>query len=209
MSEMNDNADKQRTSGGPELSTALRSLRASYRETTAPAALEAATLAQMRAARERVGYERMLGLNERKLALNEHKPALPNTAHETKRASRLANWWNAITANRWTSALAGSVATIALATITAPLWLSYARESVEVATPFMLVSEPQTAQLDVSQMLRVNVTREAMLDFGIPVPPQRLQEQVKAEMLMGQRGELLAVRFIEPQREKRWRWQMY
>jgi hypothetical protein len=48
-----------------------------------------------------------------------------------------------------------------------------------------------------------------MLDFGIPVPPQRLQEEVKAEMLMGHRGELLAVRFVEREREKRWRWQLY
>jgi hypothetical protein len=82
------------------------------------------------------------------------------------------------------------------------------RESHEVATPFMLVSQPQTAQLDVAQMVRVNVTREAMLDFGIPVSPQRLSESVKAEMLMGARGDVLAVRFIEPQPEQRWRWQM-
>jgi Tfp pilus assembly protein FimV len=171
------------------LAEALAELRVSYRKLEAPASLETASLAQMRAALER--------------AHTEVKPVA------TPRRSLIAVWWNAITAKRWTSALAGSLATIALATITAPMWLQYARESVEVATPFMLVSQPQTAQLDVSQMLRVNVTREAMLDFGIPVPPQRLQEQVKAEMLMGQRGELLAVRFIEPKPDTRWRWQVY
>jgi hypothetical protein len=174
-----------------KLSEALAQARALHRETLAPATLEAATLAQMRVAR-----------------------ALAHERSTTKSAlvvapSRIGKWWKAITARSWTSALAGSLATVALATITAPLWLQYARESVEVATPFMLVNQPQTAQLDVSQMLRVNVTREAMLDFGIPVPPQRLQEEVRAEMLMGQRGELLAVRFIEPKPEKRWRWQVY
>jgi hypothetical protein len=35
------------------------------------------------------------------------------------------------------------------------------------------------------------------------VPPQKLQEPVGAEMLLGQRGELLAVRFIEKPERKR------
>jgi cell division protein ZapA (FtsZ GTPase activity inhibitor) len=194
-----------------QLDDALAELRASHRDMKAPASLEAVTLAQMRAAYERklATYERKLATYERKLALGERVHATSANPAIENSPSRIVAWWRAITAKSWTSALAGSLATIALATFTAPLWLQYARESVEVATPFMLVNQPQTAQLDVSQMLRVNVTREAMLDFGIPVPPQRLQEEVKAEMLMGQRGELLAVRFIEPQPEKRWRWQVY
>ena len=36
----------------------------------------------------------------------------------------------------------------------------------------MLVAEPAGGRLDVAQMVRVSVSREAMLDFGIPVPPQ-------------------------------------
>ncbi len=67
----------------------------------------------------------------------------------------------------------------------------------------MLVAEPVGGRLDVAQMVRVSVSREAMLDFGIPVPPQKLQEPVGAEMLLGQRGELLAVRFIEKPERKR------
>ncbi len=181
----------------PRLSDALAAMRAPYRETSAPAALEASTLAQMRATRERA------------VAAQADAAVAIASAASTANVSRVRSWFKAITANRWSSALAGSLATIVLATVTSPLWIGYARESVEVATPFMLVNQPQTAQLDVSQMLRVNVTREAMLDFGIPVPPQRLQDEVKAEMLMGQRGEVLAVRFIEPKREQRWRWQMY
>lgn len=121
---------------------------------------------------------------------------------------RIQGAWHRFTQTRFMPAMAGSLATVTLIAISAPWWLQFVRESREVATPFMLVSQLHTAQLDVSQMLRVNVSREAMLDFGIPVPPQRLQESVKAEMLMGARGELLAVRFIEAQPEKRWRWQL-
>jgi hypothetical protein len=171
------------------LSEALAEMRAPYRETNAPRALESVTLAQMRAARERA------------VKSSSGAAAMP--------PKHARSWWNKLFGNRWLSALAGSLATIVLATATSPLWLKYARESVEVATPFMLVNQPESAQLDVAQMLRVNVTREAMLDFGIPVPPQALQEEVKAEMLMGHRGEVLAVRFVEREREKRWRWQFY
>ena len=67
----------------------------------------------------------------------------------------------------------------------------------------MLVSEPNGTEINVAQLVRVNVSREAMLDFGIPVPPQQLQDEVRAEMLLGQRGEVIAVRFIEkPERRK-------
>jgi hypothetical protein len=175
------------------LDDALSDARVAYREMKVPLALEAATLAQMRAARERA------------LASDANSFA---KGGETSR-SWMSRVWKSLTSSGWSSALAGSLATVLLATVTSPLWIGYAKESVEVATPFMLVNDPQNSQLDVSQMVRVNVTREAMLDFGIPVPPQRLQEEVKAEMLMGQRGELLAVRFVEPKPDKRWRWQFH
>lgn len=174
------------------LDEALSQARVTYRQTVAPPLIEATTLARMRAAREQ---------------------ALASDTMSSTLVARPGSWfsraWRSIASNGWSSALAGSLATVLLATATAPLWIGFAKESVEVATPFMLVNDPQNARLDVSQMVRVNVTREAMLDFGIPVPPQRLQEEVKAEMLMGQRGEVLAVRFVEREREKRWRWQMY
>jgi hypothetical protein len=178
------------------LADALVEARAPYRERVAPPTLEAATLAQMRAATARA-QSQMAALSPVQSAIT------------ARQSSAFKSWFTRLFANRWSSALAGSLATIVLATVTSPLWLNVARESVEVATPFMLVNQPQTEQLDVAQMLRVNVTREAMLDFGLPVPPQRLQEEVKAEMLMGHRGEVLAVRFVEPEREKRWRWQFF
>ncbi|MGL4234355.1 MAG: hypothetical protein ACRDAM_18870 [Casimicrobium sp.] len=192
---MNDpRTDQRKANAKPiRLSDALSEARVAYRETKAPPALEAATLAQMRAARERA----LAG------------EAKSSTVGVVRSSSWISRTWRSVTSNWWSSALAGSLATVLLATVTSPLWIGYAKESVEVATPFMLVAEPQTAQLDVSQMVRVNVTREAMLDFGIPVPPQRLGEQVRAEMLMGGQGEVLAVRFVESEKQKRWKWQFF
>jgi hypothetical protein len=173
----------------PSLDSAITDARRAYRMERAPVELESSVLSHMRVASEQIS-----------------KHSLPSSAETV--GTRIGNLWQRFTQTRFMPAMAGSLATITLLAISAPWWLQFARESHEVATPFMLVTQPQTAQLDVSQMVRVNVTREAMLDFGIPVPPQRLGESVKAEMLMGARGDVLAVRFIEPQPEKRWRWQL-
>lgn len=98
-------------------------------------------------------------------------------------------------------AFASALALCVLLAFSAPWWLHWLTAAPEATTPFMLVSKPNGGQLNVAQLVRVSVSREAMLDFGIPVPQQRLQEPVRAEMLLGPRGELLAVRFIEqPQR---------
>ncbi|TAG47628.1 MAG: hypothetical protein EAZ30_08810 [Betaproteobacteria bacterium] len=186
------------------LGQALAHARASWTaDTTLPrsganeqalAKLEPSVLSQMRAARTR--------------ANNAAACPAPQLAAPVAGLSRLRSAWNAFAQTRFFPAAAGSLGTVVLLAISAPWWLQFARESYEVATPFMLVSQPQTAQLDVAQMVRVNVSREAMLDFGIPVPPQRLGESVNAEMLMGARGDVLAVRFVEPKPGKRWRWQM-
>jgi hypothetical protein len=162
----------------------------------APSAMEATVLAKMRDAHASSSSVSVANVD------------VSRQTQSVTIVSRIQGAWHRFTQTRFMPAMAGSLATVTLVAISAPWWLQFVRESHEVATPFMLVSQPQTAQLDVSQMLRVNVSREAMLDFGIPVPPQRLQESVKAEMLMGARGELLAVRFIEAKPEKRWRWQL-
>ncbi len=174
------------------LDTALAEARRAYRLHATPSTLESEVLARMQAVR---------------IDATDSVPALVAQG-DVSIGQRLKNAWQRFTRTRFMPAMAGSLATVTLIAISAPWWLQFVRQSHEVATPFMLISQPQSAQLDVSQMLRVNVSREAMLDFGIPVPPQRLQEAVKAEMLMGAGGELLAVRFIEPQPEKRWRWQL-
>ncbi len=184
----------------PNVGDALAEFRGHYQSQSAPPALEATVLAQMRAARERASAESRLAAGG----------AVDSSVSMIGRVGQVGGrLWQQISSRWWSSALVGSLATVLLATASSPLWVNYLRESVEVATPFMLVNEPRSRELDVSQMLRVNVTREAMLDFGIPVPPERLSEQVKAEMLMGGQGEVLAVRFVEPEKKQRWRWQMY
>jgi hypothetical protein len=112
-------------------------------------------------------------------------------------------WRRLFSLTRLHPALAGAFSLCVLLAFSVPWWLQWIAATPEATTPFMLVSEPNGGQLNVSQLVRVSVSREAMLDFGIPVPQQRLLEPVRAEMLLGQRGELLAVRFIEqPQRRR-------
>ena len=100
-------------------------------------------------------------------------------------------------------AYAGAATLCAISLLMLPLWIFGSSATHETTTPFMLVAESSGKQINVEQMVRVSVSREAMLDFGIPVPPQNLDESVRAEMLLGQRGELLAVRFVELPARKR------
>jgi hypothetical protein len=112
-------------------------------------------------------------------------------------------WQRALSLTRLHPAFAGALSFCVVMAFAAPWWLQWMTATPESTTPFMLVSEPSGGQLNVAQMVRVSVAREAMLDFGIPVPPQKLQEPVRAEMLLGPRGEMLAVRFIERPAKKR------
>ncbi len=123
--------------------------------------------------------------------------SIEQTSGQLPNAPRVS-WWSRIFAQlRARPVLAMTCSTAAVAAVGVSLWLTVFRVIPDVTTPFMLVAEPDNGKLNVAQMVRVSVSREAMLDFGIPVPPQQLQEPVRAEMLLGQRGELLAVRFIE------------
>ena len=155
-----------------------------WRDEAPPPALEAQLLARFAVATTVVSAEPPPGLASAPAALRR--------------------WWVLAPPPRVAFALAASllVAVGALAG-----WLAAqsgrAVEAAEATTPFMLVAEPAGNAIDVSQLVRVSVSREAMLDFGIPVPPQQLQEPVRAEMLVGQRGELLAVRFVEPRVRRR------
>lgn len=114
------------------------------------------------------------------------------------------SWWQrAFAFTRVHPAYASAATLCAISFLMLPLWFFASSAPHEITTPFMLVAEPSGNQINVAQMVRVSVSREAMLDFGIPVPPQKLDEDVRAEMLLGQRGELLAVRFVEPPARRR------
>ncbi len=124
---------------------------------------------------------------------------------ERELTSARGRWFDGWSWASWAGrpALIGGVVTCALLASISALWWQLGGTPDVATTPFMLVSEPNGKAINVAQLVRVNVSREAMLDFGIPVPPQELQEPVRAEMLLGQRGELLAVRFVEkPQRRR-------
>lgn len=169
---MNTSSD-QRT----DAPTAWQNAAAIYRHDEPPPELEATLLARF---------------GEVRAAANV-VPSVP-----LKAARPHVSWWSRIAApSRVRPVWLAACSTAAVAAIGLSLWLTVFRAAPDVTTPFMLVAEPDNGKLNVAQMVRVSVSREAMLDFGIPVPPQQLQEPVRAEMLLGQRGELLAVRFIE------------
>ena len=145
--------------------------------------------------------EAMLLARFGELRAEQRQPALKPAVEPPVRQ----RWWQrAMSLTRLHPAFAGALSMGVVLAFSAPWWMQWMTATPESTTPFMLVSEPSGGQLNVAQMVRVSVAREAMLDFGIPVPPQRLQEPVRAEMLLGPRGEMLAVRFIENPGKKRW-----
>ena len=158
-----------------------QSARAAYRGCEPPPELEASLLARF-------------GQLRRQQSPVAARPAQP--AH--------TSWWHrAFAFTRVHPAYAGAATLCAISFLMLPLWIFGSSATRETTTPFMLVAEPSGNQINVAQLVRVSVSREAMLDFGIPVPPQKLDESVRAEMLLGQRGELLAVRFVDPPARKR------
>lgn len=162
--------------------TAWQNARATYRAEEPPTELEATLLA-------RFG----------ELRVQERPTVAPATVVKPARWG----WQRVLSLTRLHPAFAGALSFCVVMAFAAPWWLQWMTATPESTTPFMLVSEPSGGQLNVAQMVRVSVAREAMLDFGIPVPPQKLQEPVRAEMLLGPRGEMLAVRFIERPAKKR------
>jgi len=160
----------------PRPASPFAAARASWRAECPPAALEAELLARFGAA----------------MAPRQAPAGVAPTG--SRWAAWLAACWSRPSHRLWVGAAAG----VLLAVGAAGMWLAAgARAEPELTTPFLLVAEPADRTLDVAQLVRVSVARETMLDFGIPVPPQQLQEPVRAEMLLGQRGELLAVRFVD------------
>ena len=184
MNDRHKPATTVRPEGGEAFNrSALAAARAAYRTQEPPDQLEALLLA-------RFGEQRTV---ERQVA----------AASPVAKQSRWG-WQSVLSLTRLHPAFAGGLSLCAVMAFAAPWWLQWISATPESTTPFMLVSVPSGGQLNVAQMVRVSVVREAMLDFGIPVPPQKLQEPVRAEMLLGPRGEMLAVRFIESPAKKRW-----
>ena len=68
----------------------------------------------------------------------------------------------------------------------------------EIATDFLPVgyTSPMTLQ-DGGQVMRVELPRSALAGFGLPVNMDRVNERVKADVLMGPDGQARAIRFVQ------------
>lgn len=68
----------------------------------------------------------------------------------------------------------------------------------EIATDFIPLSYMSTAGLqDGGQIVRVQLPRAALANFGLPVNMDRYNEKVKADVLLGVDGTARAIRFIQ------------
>jgi len=68
----------------------------------------------------------------------------------------------------------------------------------EIATEFMPVGygSPMSLQ-DGGQVMRVELPRSALAGFGLPVNMDRVNERVKADVLVGTDGQARAIRFVQ------------
>ena len=68
----------------------------------------------------------------------------------------------------------------------------------EIATDFIPLSYMSAASLqDGGQIIRVQVPRAALANFGVPVNMDRYNERVKADVLFGVDGRAQAIRFVQ------------
>jgi hypothetical protein len=68
----------------------------------------------------------------------------------------------------------------------------------EIATDFIPLGYMSTASLqDGGQIVRVQLPRSALANFGLPVNMDRYNEKVKADVLFGVDGTARAIRFVQ------------
>jgi hypothetical protein len=53
--------------------------------------------------------------------------------------------------------------------------------------------------MDGAQMLRIKLPRSAMLSYGLPVDPDRVDEPISADLVVGNDGMARAIRFVHEQ----------
>ena len=72
------------------------------------------------------------------------------------------------------------------------------RAGYEIATDFLPVgyTSPMNLQ-DGGQVMRVELPRSALAGFGLPVNMDRVNERVKADVLVGPDGQARAIRFVQ------------
>lgn len=67
----------------------------------------------------------------------------------------------------------------------------------ELATEFLPVTPSDSWASDSGQVVRVQMPRTALLAFGLPMNPNRADEPVRADVVVGSDGAVRAIRFIE------------
>ncbi len=70
-------------------------------------------------------------------------------------------------------------------------------EAREITTDFLpLVEAESLASLESGQIVRVELPRQALVSFGLPMNNERAHEPVKADVLLGDDGLARAIRFV-------------
>ena len=70
----------------------------------------------------------------------------------------------------------------------------------EIVTEFMPVGYGSNLiSMDGAQMLRIKLPRSAMLSYGLPVDPDRVDEPISADLVVGNDGMARAIRFVHEQ----------
>lgn len=71
------------------------------------------------------------------------------------------------------------------------------REDAEIATDFFpLMNRESLTQLDSGQIVRVELPRSALMSFGLPMNMERVNERIKADVVVGNDGLARAIRFV-------------
>ena len=109
-------------------------------------------------------------VNENSFAVNDSKPQR-NIIPQKRRSNRVNRTAPAVMANHVTN---------------------------EIATDFMPLGYMNAASLqDGGQIIRVELRRSALANFGVPVNMDRYNEKVKADVLLGVDGMARAIRFVQ------------
>jgi hypothetical protein len=67
----------------------------------------------------------------------------------------------------------------------------------EITTPYISLTQGYTLPMpEGGQVLRVELSRSALASFGLPVNEERLNERVKADVIIGNDGIARAIRFV-------------
>lgn len=68
----------------------------------------------------------------------------------------------------------------------------------EITTDFMPIAYgAEYIPIESGQIIRVRMPRSALISYGLPASPDRLDEKVKADILVGNDGLAHAIRFVQ------------